>query len=101
VEAILDSSKDEIIVEVASMLSRTHGATLSDRISFLKSKILEARDNGDTLFDSTFLYEVREYKVLTDHSISEIIPDKCKFRGCEQAVSLNVEFDPFDFFPDI
>ncbi len=101
VEAILDSSKDETIVEVASMLSRTHGVTLSDRIAFLRSKVLEARDNGDNLFDSTFLYEVREYKNLTDHSISEIIPDKCKFRGCEQAVNLTVEFDPFEFFPDI
>lgn len=101
VEAILDSTKDEIIVEVASMLSRIHGFTLPDRISFLKAKVLESRELGETLFDSGFLHELREYRNLIDHSISEIVPDKCKFRGCEQAVNLNVEFDPFEFFPDI
>lgn len=99
VDEVLDATKDEIIVEVASMLSRTHGLSLSDRISFLKARILDARLKGESLFNTAFLDEIREYKELSYHGVSEEVQATCKFRGCEQAFSLTTEFDPFDFFP--
>lgn len=94
-DEISEATADDIIIRVASNLSASYGATLMERIDYVKAQINEDPD----LFNSDFLVDLEEFEELANHSVSEIIRGTCGYRGCKQHIEMSIDFDLFNFFP--
>lgn len=102
-EAVLDEitemTADDVLVRVASMLAPLpeYGITLRERIDYINKQI----ELNPRQFNSEFLADIEEYEQLVAHGVIESVQTKCKYRGCEHPVEINLDFDLFNFFPDV
>lgn len=96
-EELTAVTSNDIILRAATHLPNTFGLTLVDRMTNLRREIKLHPEK----YGSEFLYDLDQYEDLCNHDLSDVIKGTCKYGGCKQAIDLPVEFDLFNFFPDI